>query len=53
MTKLKMPMKPDGKDSIRKIDGVVTAIMGVGFLQLHGATGVSGKFYETHELEMF
>jgi phage terminase large subunit-like protein len=35
MTKLRMPTKPDGKDSIRKIDGVVTAIMGVGFLQLN------------------
>lgn len=53
ITKLKMPVKPDGKDSIRKIDGVVTAIMGVGFLQLHGATPVLGKFYETHGLEMF
>jgi phage terminase large subunit-like protein len=35
VTKLRMLIKPDGKDSIRKIDGVITAVMGVGFLQLN------------------
>lgn len=36
VTKLKTPVKPEGKDGVRKIDGIVAAIMGVGWWKSNG-----------------